>query len=92
MAIRTIEVMCIPCPKCNGIEPQIRQIIKNMEINYKIKIPFEYKSTPNLKEMGKYGLNAAQAPAIIINGKAEIAGRLDQNILKQRLELIHRMG
>jgi hypothetical protein len=90
MPIKSIEVICIPCPKCTPLKPKIDEIIRGIEMRNKIKIIYEFKQTPNLAEISKYALNPSQTPAVIINGNVEIAGQVNMLILKNRLEAINR--
>ncbi len=90
MAIRSIEIMCIPCPKCEPLMKMISEIITNIEQQNKIKIAYSFKYTPHLQDLSKYSVNASQTPAVIINGKVELAGAIEPNVLKMKLESIHR--
>ncbi len=90
MPIQSIEIICLPCPKCKDLESRIRGMIKNIEMINRIKILFEFRQHINLKEISKYALNPSQTPAIIINGKVEFAGRADPILLRRRLEEIHK--
>jgi hypothetical protein len=92
MALKSIEVMCVPCKKCEGLEMKIREMVKNIEATYKTKIPCEYKFTPHLRDIGKFSLNAAQAPIIIVNGIVEFAGRVDFILLRRKLDALYKMG
>jgi len=91
MSIKTIEVMCLPCPKCEQLRDKIAQVIKGIEMQNKVKIPYEFKHTPHLKDISKYSLGPSQAPVVIINGKVEFAGRVELPVLKMRLEVVNRM-
>ena len=90
MPIKSIEIICLPCQKCAGLEARIREMIKTLEMVNKIKIPFEFKHTIKLTGISQYSLNPSQTPAIVINGVVEFAGRVDQMVLKRRLEAINR--
>ncbi|MFA6216652.1 MAG: thioredoxin family protein [Candidatus Omnitrophota bacterium] len=90
MAIKTIEVICRPCPKCEFIEKKIREVIKSLEIQYKTKIFFEFKHTENLKAMQRYSLSPAQVPVVLINGNVELAGRIEAASIKTKMESILR--
>lgn len=64
-----------------------------MEMANKIKIIYDFTHTTNLKDITKHALNPSQTPAIVINGKVELAGgKFEPSVLKSRLEAIHRMG
>lgn len=85
MPIRTIEIICIPCEKCERAKKLIAETIKSIEIQNKVKIPYEFKHNPSLRALADYSINAAQAPAIVINGNVELSGRFDTVALKNRL-------
>lgn len=90
MPVRSIEVICIPCNECNGLETKIREAIKRIEITYKLKILFEFKTTPHLRDIARYSLNPSQVPVILVNDKVEFAGKIEPVLLGRRLEAIHR--
>jgi len=90
MAIRTIEVICNPCIRCEKVIKNIQKLIKAMELQKGIKIPYEFKHTPHIRDISKYSLNASQTPAIIINGNAELAGHFEPTNIKTKLEQIFR--
>ena len=90
MAIKSIEVICLPCQKCAGLEAEIREMIKSIEMINKIKIPFVFKHTTTLLTIFQYSLNPSQTPAIIINGIVEFAGKFDLILMRRRLEAIHK--
>ena len=90
MDIKSIEIICLPCQKCAGLEAKIRDMIKNIEMINKIKIPFELKHTTKLLTISQYSLNPSQTPAIIINGIVEFAGKFDLILMRHRLEAIHK--
>ena len=90
MAIRTIEIICLPCPKCEKLNTNILQAIKAIELTFKIKIPYELKHTPHLRDISKYSVSPSQTPAVIINGKLEFAGNVEPALIQKKLESIHR--
>lgn len=90
MPIRSIEIICLPCPKCDQAKEKITQTIKGIEIQNKVKIAYEFKHTPNLYEISKYALSPSQAPVVVINGNVEFAGKIDAAALKNKLESINR--
>lgn len=90
MPIQSIEVICLPCPKCETLEPKIRGVIKSIEAINKVKIPFEFKRTTSLRDISKYSLSPAQTPVILVNGNVEFAGRFDLILVRSRLESIHK--
>jgi hypothetical protein len=92
MPIKSIEIICIPCAKCDSMKNSIALAIKNLELRYKIKIAYEFKHTPTLKDISKYALNPSQIPAVLINGKPEFGGSIRQDMVLAKLDSIHKMG
>ena len=92
MAIRTIEIMCIPCSKCAQLKSAISTIIKDIEQRNKIKITYSLIHTPHLRNVSNYAVNASQAPIVIINGSAEFTGVTSLGLLKTKLESIHKIA
>lgn len=90
MPIKTIEVICIPCPKCERVKKFIIDAIKLIEIQNKIKIVYDFKHTTNLLQLSQYSVNASQAPVVIINGNVEFSGQVAQDVVKKRLEALNR--
>lgn len=90
MPIKTIEIICIPCPKCDQVKKIITETIQEIENQNKIKILYEFRHTPNLQEANKYSVNIAKAPIIVINGRVEIAGQVTPEIIKNKLINIHK--
>ena len=90
MTIQSVEVICIPCPKCEGLEQKIRSMIDNVGIINKIKIVFEFKHTAKLEVISQYALSPAQTPVILINGQVEMAGKIDPILLRRRLEALQK--
>ena len=88
MPIETIEMICLPCKKCEGLEHRIREMIKSIAMIKRIQIPFQFKHTTNLSGIDRYSLNPSQTPALLINGKVEFAGRIDLILLRRRLEAV----
>jgi len=90
VAIQSIEIICTPCPKCDQLKKKIIEIMKNMELQNKIKINYEFKHTTNLSEISKYSLNPSQLPAVIVNGNLEFSGQAEAMALRAKLESIHK--
>ena len=90
MAIQSIEIICTPCLKCDQLKKKIIEIIKNMELQNKIKINYELKHTTNLKDISKFNLNASQLPAVIVNGNLEFSGPAEAMALRAKFESIHK--
>ena len=92
MPINSIEIICLPCPKCEKLEAKIHEMIKNIEAILKTKIVYELKLTRSLKDITVHSLNPSQTPAILINGQVEFAGRVDFILLRRKLEAEVRRG
>lgn len=90
MPIKSIEIMCIPCPKCERIKKLIFDTIKLIELQNKIKIIYDLKLTSNLLQVSKYSVNPSKAPIVIINGNVEFAGEVKQEVVKSKLEALHK--
>lgn len=90
MAIRSVEIICLPCAKCDQLKTMIINTIKNIEIQGKAKIVYDFKITPNLRDVSKYGLNPSQTPILVVNGTVESAGKIDLIALKNKLSMLHR--
>ena len=90
MPIQSIEIICIPCSKCEQIKNIIFQEIKNIELQNKIKMNYSFKHTVDLGDMAKYSVNASQTPIVVINGHVELAGPAAQQFVKNKLEQLHK--
>lgn len=90
MPIRSIEIMCIPCAKCELVKRLITDAIKLIELQNKVKIVCAIKHTPNLIQAAQYSVNASQAPIVIINGNVALAGQVTYDVVKKKLEAIHK--
>ncbi len=92
MAINKVEIVCKPCPKCDGLENKIRDIIKSIGIANKITIVFTFVHTKELTGLADLGVNPGMTPVILINDQVELAGRVDMQALRKRFEAIHKIG
>lgn len=92
MSIKTIEIICVPCDKCERAKRLISNTIKDIEIQNKTKILYEFKHTPTLQNLAQYSINASQTPAIVVNGTVELSGRFDSVALKNKLLSLIRTG
>jgi hypothetical protein len=90
MPIKSIEIMCIPCPKCERIKNMITEAIKFIETQNKIKIAYSFQHIPNLKQLDRYSASASQAPIVIINGNVELCGQVTQDVVRRKIEEIQR--
>lgn len=86
MPLKSIEIICIPCPKCERVKKLLNEAVQNIERQNKTKLSFDFKHTTSLGAIGNFGLNPSQTPAIIINGNAELAGLVEPLVLKKKLE------
>lgn len=89
MPIRTIEIICLPCNKCNQLKTIVNNVIKALEIESKNKIIYNLRITANLQNIANYGLSPAQTPVFLINGIVECAGSVDQGVIKSKLTAVH---
>ncbi len=90
MAIKSIEVICLPCPRCEFIIRKLNEAIRSLEYSYKIKIKYEFKHTKNIRNIEKYSVNASQTPVVLINGSVEFAGRIEAATIIPKLDSIHK--
>jgi hypothetical protein len=90
MPINTIELVCLPCIKCQNLPQRISSAIKNIELENRVTIRYEFKHTKTLEGVDRYSANASQTPLIIINGSLEFAGRIQDQLLQRRLSSIHK--
>jgi hypothetical protein len=90
MSINSIEVMCVPCAKCEMMKRFIKEAIRTIEFQNKIKIVYTLTHTPNLTKSSQYSVNASQAPIVLVNGNVEFSGQLTQDVVKKRLEALQR--
>jgi len=90
MAIRSIEIVCIPCQKCDRVKRMITDIIHMLEMENKTKIIYSFTHTPHLRDVSKYGVNPSQAPIVLINGQVEISGIVEQKIIKGKLTALYK--
>lgn len=92
MAIRSVEIICLPCAKCEQLRNMIVSTIKNIELQSqgKIKIMYDLRITHSLQSVTNYGLSPAQTPILLINGVVEAAGRIDHGIVRNKLIQYHK--
>lgn len=89
MPIKSVEIICIPCPKCEQLKKVVSDIIRDIGLRNKIKIVYDFKFIANTRDVSKYGLNPSQTPVLIVNGNVEGAGRIDNIALKNKLNGIY---
>jgi hypothetical protein len=90
MAIKSIEVICMPCAKCDLVKKMILEEVKAIELQNKIKITYDFKHTTDLRAADKYSVNISQAPIIVINGQVELAGQVQRPAIKNKLVSINK--
>ena len=87
--LKTIEIICIPCHKCEVIREKIEIILRCIESAQGIRTHCELISYPGRKEAMKalirsgYAIN--QIPIVLINGEVAFTG---SRITEQRIRLI----
>lgn len=85
--IRTIEIICKPCHKCELMEKRIRFLIQCLEFKNHIKIKYHFKHIKDIRMAENYGLNITQLPLTIINGEVAFAGHVKgDHIVRMKLE------
>ena len=89
MPIKTIEIICTICPKCEQLKAKIKEAIVAIEIQNRVKITYALKLTTDLRGISNYSLNPSQLPAVIINGNLEFCGQIDASALRTKLVSIH---
>ncbi len=90
MAIRTIEIICLPCGKCEQLKAMVINTIKSIELQGKTKIMYDLRITQSLLNVTNYGLSPAQTPVLLINGVVEAAGKIDQGVIRHKLVTIQK--
>ena len=90
MSIRSMEIICPPCPKCERLKSLIKQTSTYIEEQNKIKLSYDFKHSVSLADLSRYSVNAAQTPVLVINGQVEFAGGGDATALKNKLMAIHK--
>jgi len=88
MSIRTIEVICVPCQKCEKVMRAITEAVKHIEIENKVKIVYDFKHTTSFIGLDRYSVNAAQAPIVVINGVVECTGQVEAPVLRKKLTFL----
>jgi len=89
--IKTIEIICKPCHKCELLKERIHNIIQYMELQKRIKIRYEFNHNTNVLDASKYGYAINQLPLVIINGNIEFVGHVkEEYLIRIKLEEINR--
>lgn len=74
-----IEILGAGCSKCEKLEKNLKEVIKDLNIDATIE------KVEDFKEIVKYGV--MQTPALVINGKVEVVGKVPKiKELKKLLE------
>lgn len=90
MSINTVEIMCVPCSKCEQMKKLITDAVKQIETQNKIIITYEFKHTPHLKAASQYSVNPSQAPIVIVNGNVEFSGAANKDLIEKKILAVHR--
>ena len=90
MSINSIEIMCVPCSKCEQMKRLITDAVKQIETQNRIKINYDFKHTPHLRDASQYSVNPSQAPIVLINGSVELSGSATKDLVDRKMLAIHR--
>jgi len=89
--IKTVEIICKPCRKCELLEQRMRNIIQCMETQKRIKIKYQFNRNENILDAAKYGYAINQLPLVLINGNIEFVGFVkEESLLRIKLEAINK--
>lgn len=91
--IRTIEIICKPCYKCDLVIQRINYILECIQNQKGVKFKYEFKHNKNIHDAEKYGYNITQLPIVKINGDIEFVGHVkEEHLIRMKLEEIIRIG
>lgn len=93
--IRTIEIVCLPCHKCEILIERIETIIRCLEFKYGTRIKCAFAHIDSKKEivaaLARYGYAINQLPITLINGEIAFIGHVKgENVIRWKLEEILR--
>jgi len=87
--LKKIEIVCIPCHKCEVIKEKIQIILKHIEGTLKVRTHCELIYYTNRKEAMEAVIRSGYAinelPVILINGAVAFTG---SRISEQRIRII----
>jgi hypothetical protein len=91
--IKKIEIICMPCHKCEILLKKFESILDVLRRKYKIPIKCEIKHIYNkvevIQEMNKYGFNTGQLPIVLINDALAFTGQIEgDNVIRMKFEEI----
>ncbi len=85
--IRTIQIICKPCHKCELMKQRIKFLIQCLEFKHHIKIKYALEHIKDIRKAEDYGLNITQLPLTLINGEVAFAGHVKgDHIVRMKLE------
>ena len=85
--MKTIEIICKPCPKCLLLKEKIRNILNCLQQKYNVKIPYELKHNPDIRAAEMLGYAASQLPVVLIDGYVEFVGNVkEESLIRMKLE------
>ena len=93
--IKKVEIICMPCHKCDKLIKVIENILQVLRRKYNIPIKCEIKHYQSKVEviqgMNKFNFNAGQLPITLINGTLAFAGQVEgENVVRMKFEEIMR--
>lgn len=91
--IKKIEIICLPCHKCELLKERITTIAHCLEFKYSIRILYELIHHSRRKEVMEFithnGYTIKQLPVVFINGELCFFGHVKgENIIRWKLEEI----
>lgn len=76
--LKKIEIVCIPCHKCDVVKEKIQNILKSIENRLNVRIHCELISYTDrkeaMKEVIRSGYTITQLPVTRINGEVAFIG------------------
>ena len=91
--IKKIEIVCLPCHKCELLKQRIEVITQCLEFKYHTRIRYEFIHCYKRKEVigliARYGYTINQLPITLINGEICFIGHIrGENVIRWKLEEI----
>jgi hypothetical protein len=76
--LKTVEIICMPCHKCDVMKEKIKSVLTAIgnQNRMRMRCEFIYYNTRKeaLVRLSKLGLNIAQLPITLINGQVAFTG------------------
>ena len=93
--VKKVEIICIPCHKCDILKERIEIVIHCLEFKYSTKMKYEFIHRKERKEviaaLAHYGYTINQLPITLINGEIAFIGHVKgENVIRWKLEEILR--